>query len=155
MFERIGWLVSVDLGLVPSGHCYSGGGLASVQVADHCLLMQQSSKKGTDILIFISKGFVLNLIESLARPGLLACLGLVACFGCSPDKTDADLKTCVAVATDSYLADGTMTSEQRTDAIGADAKECMKFAGYRLDSSSAKCIDNVELNTACYVRKHQ
>ncbi len=93
------------------------------------------------------------MIRHVPGRALLLLLPVLACAACSPDHTEADLKKCVATATSNYPADGTMTAEQRRDAIGSDARDCMHDAGYRQDTSSEKCMDDVEFIAACYARK--
>lgn len=91
------------------------------------------------------------LPRAMPRLAILALPLLLA--GCSRDHTVADLQKCVATATPNYPADGTMTDEERHDAIGADVKDCMRDAGYRQDTGGEKCLDDLEFNPACYVRK--
>lgn len=74
-------------------------------------------------------------------------------FGCAPDHRQADIKACVAGAQrDSSRAQGE-SDEQYHDQVGELVVDCMKEAGYRHDMSSEACLDDVDYNPACYIRR--
>ena len=78
---------------------------------------------------------------------------LVLCAACSPDEKDAVLKRCIDTSTRNNPGDATESQEERHDAIGADVASCMKVAGYRHDMADGKCVDDVDFNRYCYVRR--
>ena len=76
----------------------------------------------------------------------------VALCACSPDTTEADLQHCIAAAP-SKAGSATLSGEEAHDAVGAEAADCMKALGYRHDMAGAKCVDDVDFNRFCYVRR--
>jgi hypothetical protein len=71
---------------------------------------------------------------------------------CSPDHSEADLQRCIAQAP-SKTGPTSLKGEEAHDAIGAEAADCMKTLGYRHDMASPKCVDDVDFNRFCYVRR--
>jgi hypothetical protein len=73
--------------------------------------------------------------------------------GCSPDTRDADLKQCIAKPSTSVEI--TETAEEKHDVKGGEVADCMDALGYRHDDlADAKCIDDIDFNPSCYVRRH-
>ena len=78
--------------------------------------------------------------------------GALTLSACSPDNNEADLQRCIAQAP-SRSGSATLSGEEAHDAVGAEAAECMKALGYRHDQASPKCVDDVDFNRFCYVRR--
>jgi hypothetical protein len=73
--------------------------------------------------------------------------------GCGPDTRDADLKQCIAKP--STTLEINETAEEKHDAKGGEVADCMSALGYRHDDlADAKCIDDIDFNSSCYVRRH-
>ena len=75
-----------------------------------------------------------------------------ALSACSPGDSEADLQRCIAKAP-SKAGSATLSGEEAHDAVGAEAADCMKALGYRHDQASPKCVDDVDFNRFCYVRR--
>ena len=73
---------------------------------------------------------------------------------CSPDTSEADLQRCIANAP-SKAGSANLTGEEAHDAVGSEAADCMKALGYRHDLASAKCVDDVDFNSFCYIRRRR
>ena len=85
--------------------------------------------------------------------GAIAALGIaLAMSACSPDNREADLQRCIAKAP-SKAGSATLSAEEVHDAVGAEAADCMAALGYRHDEAGAKCVDDVDFNSFCYVRR--
>ena len=82
-------------------------------------------------------------------------LATVATFvvACSPDNRQANVKACIASSQKETARTVGQSAEEFHDQIGALVVDCMKEAGYRHDMSSEQCIDDVDYNPACYVRR--
>lgn len=80
---------------------------------------------------------------------LIGLTGLLA--ACSPDTREADIHKCIAQSP--QTGGPGMTSEEEHDAIGAEVADCMKGLGYRHDLADEKCIDDVDFNRYCYVKR--
>ena len=88
----------------------------------------------------------------MMRKMILLTLSLGACAlaSCSPDRTGADLKQCIAR---SVPEPQKPQSEEEHDAAGAEVVGCMKALGYRHDLAGPACIDDVDFSKACYIRR--
>ena len=89
--------------------------------------------------------------------GWRLCAGVLIVFAaalsaCSPDDSEADLQRCIAKAP-SRTGSATLSGEEAHDAVGAEAADCMKALGYRHDLASPKCVDDVDFNRFCYIRR--
>ena len=89
---------------------------------------------------------------SFARAVLLATV-VTFVIGCSPDNRQADVKACVASSQKDTSRTAGQSDEDFHDQVGELVVDCMKEAGYRHDMSSEQCIDDVDYNSACYVRR--
>jgi hypothetical protein len=87
-----------------------------------------------------------------ARAAFLAT-AVTFVIACAPDNRQADVKACVASSQRGSSRDAGQSDEEFHDQIGELVADCMKQAGYRHDMSSERCIDDVDYNAACYVRR--
>jgi hypothetical protein len=78
----------------------------------------------------------------------------LAVSACTPDNRVADLQRCIGAAA-SKAGSATLTGEEAHDAVGAGAADCMKLLGYRHDMAGPKCVDDVDFNSFCYVRRRR
>ncbi len=84
---------------------------------------------------------------------LTACSFAVLIAGCSPDRTAADIGKCISKAQEEAPNSDGLTREEVRDAIGSMVGDCMKDLGYRHEMTAEKCIDDVDFNATCYVRR--
>ncbi len=85
---------------------------------------------------------------------LLVCAALLSPLpGCAPNHTPDQLASCVSKSTKNNPADTQASAEETHDAIGEDIIDCMKQAGYRHTLTDSQCIDDVDFNVHCYVRR--
>ena len=86
----------------------------------------------------------------------LAAAILAILPACSPDNRAADIRACIANAQRGYLKAPGESAEVVHDQIGGMVAECMSERGYSHDEramSAAKCVDDVDYNPACYLRR--
>ena len=94
-----------------------------------------------------------SCIATIAALGVV--LGVVLTVSaCSPDSREADLRHCVGAAP-SKSGSTSLTGEEAHDAVGAEAADCMKLLGYRHDLAGPKCVDDVDFNSFCYIRRRR
>jgi hypothetical protein len=84
---------------------------------------------------------------------VLGATVLTFVIACSPDHRQADVKACIASSQKDISRGTGQSDEDFHDQIGELVADCMKQAGYRHDMSSEQCIDDVDYNPACYVRR--
>jgi len=84
---------------------------------------------------------------------ILVATAVTFVIGCSPDNRQADVKACIASSQKDSLRSSGQSDEEFHDQVGELVADCMKQAGYRHDMSSEQCIDDVDYNPACYVRR--
>lgn len=84
---------------------------------------------------------------------LAICGFAVLISGCSPDRTAADIGKCISKAQEEAPNSDGLTREEVRDAIGSMVGDCMKDLGYRHEMTAEKCIDDVDFNATCYVRR--
>lgn len=60
---------------------------------------------------------------------------------------------CIAKAQSGTGSGSSQTAEEIHDEIGGQVADCMKAAGYRHDMSDAQCLDDVDFNSNCYIRR--
>lgn len=87
-----------------------------------------------------------------ARAVLLATVATFV-VACSRDDPQADVKACIARSEKDTSRPPGQSDEDFHDQVGELVADCMKEAGYRHDMSSGQCVDDVDYNPACYVRR--
>lgn len=88
----------------------------------------------------------------LTRTILVAAIATLVA-GCSPDNRAADIRQCIAKAQQDTSPSPGASAEEAHDQVGSVVADCMNSAGYRHDMSSGQCLDDVDFNPACYVRR--
>ncbi len=88
----------------------------------------------------------------LIRTILIAAFAILAA-ACSPADPSADIRRCIAEAQRNTSPTPGADAEEAHDQLGSLVADCMRDAGYRHDMSSAQCLDDVDFNPACYVRR--
>ena len=86
------------------------------------------------------------------RAVCLAGFAALSC-GCSHDHRQADIKACIAGAQRQTSRAPGQSDEEFHDQVGELVADCMKQAGYRHDMSSEQCLDDVDYNPSCYLRR--